>query len=217
MGTYDERSVYNKYPLTSNSDDDGCCNSDTDDCSCCPPGLLAVYNEDGVHEGCITPNDAEEYKNSTHIPAEGYVKVYDPVSGEYLGDLPPSQAIELLDYISNGNTAGSVASTFNVVAPEIAASGFYEISYAVSASNTDDIQLLIDRIGITDAVVVSIINSLEDIEFMPSGTSVVIPEGSSELYVQFKWTGVVVGTYTFILEFTTSAVTKQVPVKLTLT
>lgn len=31
------------------------------DCSCCPPGLVAVYDANNTHVACLTPNDAQQY------------------------------------------------------------------------------------------------------------------------------------------------------------
>lgn len=40
----------------------GCgCKPESEDCSCCPPGLVAVYDRNNTHVGCLTPNDAVQY------------------------------------------------------------------------------------------------------------------------------------------------------------
>jgi hypothetical protein len=66
----------------------------------CPPGLVAIFNYDGEQVACLSPNDAEVYKNSTLDIAEGYAKVYHPETGEYLGAMCASEACELLACIS---------------------------------------------------------------------------------------------------------------------
>jgi len=217
---YDENSVYNKYGLNSGSEDSSsdCGCGDTNDCSCCPPGTVGVYNEKGEHVGCLTPNDAEIYNNALHIPIEGFVKVIHPVTGKYLGDLPPAQAIEYINFLSTGSTVGAAEKTFNILEPLAGITGFLELSYALGDGETNDITLLIDRVGIVDAVIVSIQNSTEGVTFAPSGTVTSIPLNSSEIDVKFKWSGIiaVAGTYTFILRFATTLQIKEVPVRLTL-
>jgi hypothetical protein len=76
---YDDKQVYAKYLKKKCLEEahGGCegCNEgcDDNDCSCCPPGLVGVYDEKGVHQGCLTPNDAELYGKSTFNCPEGYV------------------------------------------------------------------------------------------------------------------------------------------------
>ena len=80
---YEDPTVYAKYlknKITSGcadcSDCNDCGDGGCDDkCSCCPAGLVAVYNADGVHSGCLTPSDSEEY-NAAKPCASGFVKLY---------------------------------------------------------------------------------------------------------------------------------------------
>lgn len=219
---YDQSSTYIKFKnnCTCGATDSSSCScgcSESSDCSCCPVGTVAVYTGCGKHAGCLTPNDAELFNTGTHIPEEGYVKVIDPATGKYYGDLPFNQAIQYLDFIVNGNTTIPSNETFNILNPVIAGSGFYEITFPLVDGTTGAFDLLIDRVGVTDAVVVSIINSVEDIQFSPSGTTTVIPVDSSELSVEILWAGIAApGVYTFVLNFATTNQTKQIPVRLTL-
>ena len=142
---------------------DSCCSTD-DDCSCCPVGTVAVFNEDGSHAGCLSPNDAELFKNGVVDIPEGFVKTFDPTTGAYLGALPSAQAIEWMDFLINGTTVSGPEKTFNVVTPETAASGFVEISKPLVDGITDDVALLVDRLALTDSITVSIQNSVEDIQ-----------------------------------------------------
>ena len=86
----------------------------------CAPGLVAIFNYGGEQVACLSPNDAEVYMNSTLDIAEGYAKVYHPVTGEYLGAMCAAEACELLaclqtpivdtndiDYINLAVLAGS--------------------------------------------------------------------------------------------------------------
>ena len=93
---YDNSQVYAKYLLEGNGcceDDCGCdksdcgcndCGCEDKKCSCCPPGLVAIYNDKGEHSGCLTPSDAEQFTNSSYVCDDGYVKVYDS-TGQFLG------------------------------------------------------------------------------------------------------------------------------------
>lgn len=80
---YDENTTYAKYlkkKCIEELHSGGCndCNEgcDDNDCSCCPPGLIAVYDDKGVHQGCLTPNDAELFHQNTFTCQDGYVKLY---------------------------------------------------------------------------------------------------------------------------------------------
>lgn len=219
MAYDDSNSVYSKYQTSGTSEEGNDCGCGTSsDCSCCPTGTVGVYSEDGEHVGCLTPNDAELYNNALINPPEGFVKVFDPTTGAYLGAMSPSEAIEMLNYLSNAVVPGQSGETFNIVTPEIGVSGFYELSYTLAAGITGDIDLLLDRVGITDTVTVSIQNSVEDFQFNPSGTTTTIPLNESDKTVQVNWTGILsTGVYTFVLRFATTSVTKEVPVRITLT
>lgn len=61
------------------------CGCKTDDCGCCPPGLVAVYDDNGKHIGCLTPNDAEVFKKETLECPQGFVKLVNNSTGEILG------------------------------------------------------------------------------------------------------------------------------------
>jgi hypothetical protein len=76
---YESNQVYAKYLSTGSSSDSGCSdcngNSSSEECSCCPPGLVAVFDENGVAQGCLTPSDAELWMASRPCK-DGYVKLY---------------------------------------------------------------------------------------------------------------------------------------------
>jgi hypothetical protein len=216
---YDDNAVYAKYigAKSSENGDGGCCTS-VEECSCCEPGTVGVFDENGKHLGCLTPNDAQEYANGIIEPPEGYVKVLDPNTGEYLGNLTPAQAIDYLNYLENGATGGAAANTFNIVNPEVGGTGWFELNFANAAGETGNIELEVDRIGLTDAITVSIQNSIQDIQFGGiGGTVTVIPVNDSTLTVSFAWTGAPDGVHTFMLRFAVNAIIKEVPVRLTLT
>lgn len=62
-----------------------CHKSDSKDCGCCPPGLVAVYDEEGHQTACLTPNDAELYYKDTVMCKSGYVKLVRESDGKVLG------------------------------------------------------------------------------------------------------------------------------------
>ena len=78
---YQESKDYAKYlqsKITSGCSE-GCsdCNeSSSDDCGCCPPGLIAVFDGEGNRLGCLTPSDAEAYNAANRTCAEGYLALY---------------------------------------------------------------------------------------------------------------------------------------------
>lgn len=94
--TYNDSQVYAKYlkkkcsehEAHSHSGCEGCSEGCGDDkCSCCPPGLVAVYDDKGNHNGCLTPNDAEKLHAKTFTCQDGFIKLYQNggVDPEFLG------------------------------------------------------------------------------------------------------------------------------------
>lgn len=55
------------------------------DCSCCPPGLVGIWDDKGNNLGCLTPADAELYTINTYECQDGYVKLINNTSGQFLG------------------------------------------------------------------------------------------------------------------------------------
>ena len=95
---YTEQSDYNKFQPSACKKPDchphtcGC--KSEEKCGCCPPGLVAVYNDDGVQIACLTPNDAELFQQNTFSCKDGYVKLMDS-SGKYLGCVSEEAFAEL--------------------------------------------------------------------------------------------------------------------------
>lgn len=85
---YDPSTVYAKYLNSSSSSESGCtdCNqsSSSEECSCCPPGLVGVTGDDGEPAGCLTPNDAALF-NASKPCQPGFVKLYKTSTSEFLG------------------------------------------------------------------------------------------------------------------------------------
>lgn len=217
---YDSSNTYASFNQCDGNEGSGtsCGCTVKEDCSCCPVGTVGVFNADGEHVGCLTPNDAEEFVTGTHVPPTGFVKAID-ANGNYYGDLPPAQAIEFLDYIANGTIGATAGDTFNVVTPEVSGSGFFELTYAAAAAVSDTINLLIDRTGVDESIQISITNQPpgDPFSFQPSGTTTVMPAVNSSLDVVFIWAGIGAGTYEFTLRFQSTNIVKEVPFRITLT
>lgn len=80
MAPYSNQQEYAKFLAKKCKDEghgEGCHECKDPNCGCCPPGLVALYDENGKHEGCVTPNDAQTYKEATaKFCDEGYVALY---------------------------------------------------------------------------------------------------------------------------------------------
>jgi hypothetical protein len=75
---------------------DGCGEGCEEKCSCCPAGLVAVYEADGTHKGCLTPADAELFHKETFTCQSGYVKLYkEGTPSVFLGCVSESEFAEL--------------------------------------------------------------------------------------------------------------------------
>lgn len=107
---YDPNQTYAKY-LQKKCIEEGCnecndCNGGctegcNDECSCCPPGLLAVYDDKGNHQGCLTPNDAETLHGSTFTCQDGYVKLYkEGTPAAFLGCVSESEFAALYSAVN---------------------------------------------------------------------------------------------------------------------
>jgi hypothetical protein len=91
---YDPSNTYAKY-LLKKSGSTGCSgcsesNSECNDCSCCPPGLVAVYDDKGNHAGCLTPNDAELFVQNSFVCQDGYIRLT-KADGTFLGCVSQDQ------------------------------------------------------------------------------------------------------------------------------
>lgn len=83
------------------SDCEGCSEDCSDDkCSCCPPGLVAIYDENNNHVGCLTPGDAELYQKNTFKCEDGYVKLIKTTTGDFLGCISESEFVTIFNAIN---------------------------------------------------------------------------------------------------------------------
>ena len=219
--SYDPASTYNKY----SSDCESCggesgtcgCNKSSD-CGCCPVGTVSVIDCKGNNLGCLTPNDAEKYNNSQIEAPDGYVKVFHPTTGDYLGNMPPAQAIELLNFLNGDGVVAVQDPTFTVVAPLPLISGYTELTSLEVDTQSEEVLIEIDRSNLTETLSATITGTAEDISFYPTGTLVPLLSTESTLLVSFQWGNTVTaGTHFFNVTLTSSAVTRVIPFALILT
>lgn len=94
---YDSQDSYRRFESESGSESSSSCgcSSTENKCSCCPPGLVEVKDTDGNSMGCLSPNDAQQYKKDSVVCSEGYIRVI--VDGEFLGCLTPVEYASYLE------------------------------------------------------------------------------------------------------------------------
>ena len=85
---YDPSSVYTQFE-----------DATLTDCGCAVPGLVTLTNCSGDVIGLLTPQDAETYKNGTIEVPLGYTKVFNPISGTFLGIMTIAEAMEYTTYL----------------------------------------------------------------------------------------------------------------------
>ena len=87
----------------------GCSGSSTSqDCGCCPSGLVAIYDDKGQHLGCLTPNDAELFKKNIITCEAGYVKLFNNGTGEFLGCVSEDTYAALNDNVNGTDSVSPV-------------------------------------------------------------------------------------------------------------
>ncbi len=101
---YDDQRDYIKHLKKKAISEGGCddCKDceESKDCSCCPPGLVSVFDEAGRHQGCLTPNDSELLQKSVTICDQGYVKLIRNSDGEFLGCVSEDKFEELYESVN---------------------------------------------------------------------------------------------------------------------
>lgn len=89
MNEYTEQSEYEKH-----------LDSDTS-CVCCPVGTVMATSPCGtVSLGCVTPEDYEQIKKAQIESVEGLIKLLHPITGEFMGNVSPADAITMLAAIA---------------------------------------------------------------------------------------------------------------------
>lgn len=166
---YTDQQDYAKFLQNKKSDKDcgcgGSCKecSQSDDCGCCPAGLVAVYDDKGQHLACLTPNDAELFKKNIMTCQDGYVKLFNTATGEFLGcvsedqfnDLNASVNAQVVDPTGlamipadSTMTNGSTKQFYPQFSP------LNTTNQAVTWSSNDATKALVDGNGLVDAIAV---------------------------------------------------------------
>ena len=206
---YDEQSVYSKYQAD--------CDTPIDACECCPPGLVAVFDDCGHKAGCLTPHDAEHYNMNKIKCAEGYMKLVDPNTGDFLGCVTPEEASILLAQLSptiDPVPTPETSEQFNIL------NGTESISGASGAGVLHDMTVEIDRVNTSDPIVIQMATA---VSFPPAGVTIVAgpiviasAESTKDIQINID-ASVAAGVYNFNLELVGAGLTKVIPVVLTLT
>jgi len=174
--TFDAQSTYNKFQGDCNCEGDCSCGK-KEQCGCCPPGLVALLDDCGKHIACVTPNDAAVYKITKHIPATGYIKLFNPTTGDYLGDLTPSQALEIMAAINPAIAPPVALGQFN---PYFSDDSISLAAPADDATSQVALAFSVDRVSCTGGIVVQFSSGTPaGFSFLGGATSLLIGENNS--------------------------------------
>lgn len=176
MGTFDNQSTYAKF--NGGCDCKGECScGKSENCGCCPIGTVAVTDDCGKHVGCLSPNDASEYEIRKHVPATGYVKLFHPTTGAYLGDVTPADALAFMASIDDTITPPEMPGAFN---PSLSS---YEIAMSApadDATDTEPLAFAVDRVSCTQGIIIQFSGTVPaGVSFLGGAMSLLIPEGQS--------------------------------------
>ena len=173
---FDLQTTYNKFQTSCECQGECSC-SKKDDCGCCPVGTVGITDDCGKNIGCLSPNDASEYKIRKHIPATGYVKLIHPVTGIYLGDVTPQQAIDFMAAIDPAITPEPPIGEYN---PNLSSSAIAMTAPGVGLTDSEALGFSVDRISCDQGVVIQFSGAVPaGVSFLAGATSLLIPEGSS--------------------------------------
>lgn len=175
--TFDLQSTYNKFQGCECEGDCTC--GKKEQCGCCPPGLVALLDDCGKHIACVTPNDAAVYKLTKHIPPTGYIKTFNPTTGDYLGDLTPQQAIEIMAAINPAIQPIPPAGEFN---PSFSSNSITLPAAAEEGTSQVSLGFAVDRVSCTGGIVVQMSSPPTGFSFLEGETSLLIGEGSSVIF-----------------------------------
>lgn len=206
MPDFDPQSEYNKHQTGCDCEDITNCGCSTNDCGCCPPGLVGVTDCKGNHIACLTPNDAAEYNTRNHIPEPGLTKVFHPLTGLYLGDMTPAEAIAYLSVIDPSITSPVPAGELN---PSTTESVTLDAAPALG-TNTTPLDFVVDRLTCDELVSVAVSGAPPTgMSFLDSALTAEIPAGVSSLTNGILITdAVAVGTYVLNIAYTSCGSTK---------
>lgn len=212
MAEFNEQSVYSKHQSGCGCEDASNCGCDSNsDCGCCPPGLVAVYNEEGEHAGCLTPNDAACFKIEGEIPPEGYVKLYHPITNVFLGNVTPQEAANMLALLDPTITLPSGTDFNPTTQSSVSMAAAVEPSVSVVG-----IEFSIDRISCDDQITASLVGAPLGFSFVGTGTSLIIAQGASSVSDGIEiTTDVAPGVYELTVQYTGCSTSKTKTITVT--
>ncbi len=181
-----------------------CCSSTS---LLCPVGTVGVFDKCGKLAGCVSPEEAESYNSNNIESAEGFVKVFDPVTGDYIGSVPSADAAALITSLTptirlkssvshvkcNGDSTGSVnieviggVSPYTItydggVNPAALAAGNYKVT--VSDNNSDSAAL---SFSIVEPDVLTLTTSTSADSGISDGKATANPSGGTFPYT-YEW------------------------------
>lgn len=210
--TFDAQSTYNKFQ---GCDCEGECScGKSEQCGCCPVGTVAVTDDCGKHVGCLSPNDASVYKINKHIPPTGYIKLFNPTTGDYLGDTTPQQAIEIMAAINPAIVPIPPAGVFN---PSFSTNSIALAAPADDATSEIALGFAVDRISCTEGIVIQFSSGTPaGFTFLDGETSLLIGTGTSTLFDGIMIDDQVdAGVYEILIAFTGCSNTQTIVLTVT--
>jgi hypothetical protein len=214
MPEFNDQSVYNKHQVSCDCEGDCSC-SKNDDCGCCPPGLIGVKDCNG-DVSCLTPEDAVALENGNHVPATGYVKLYDPVTNDYLGDVTPADAIAYIAAIDpNIDAPVDSGVNFNPTTNEAATLGVA----APAGTSTVAVDFGVDRVNCNEEVIVALAaGTPAGITFLGGANTISIPSTESVLPNGIRIDDtIVVGVYNVTVLYSSCGLSKSRVITITVT
>lgn len=193
---FDDQSTYIKFQSDCKCEDPCSCSSNS--CGSCPVGTIAVFNESSQFSGCLSPNDSSLYEIEKHIPANGFIKAYHPVTNKYLGDMSPADYIDFLVSLGEAVTPFPTIGEFNV-----STRNDLSVPAPAGATSSSAIVFSIDRISCQESCLVSLSSPPTGITFAAGALSLVIESQDSFISDAIEVDPLVVpGMYQLILVYT---------------
>lgn len=178
MSTFENQDVYNKHQAECDCEDKTSCDCKSDDCGCCPVGLVGSYDEQGNFLGCVTPTDYACLEVEGVVPPQGYQKVYSTgdSTGTFIGIMSNAdalayyQAFGLIDApVASGLFNPTTTSAIAMVAPP-------------QGVVSEPVDFIVDRITCDQAITLTFSGAKPaGLTFDSGAPSIVIPAGESIL------------------------------------
>jgi len=169
---FDDQSTYIKHQSDCDCEDN--CSCQSEDCGCCSPVLVAHKYCDG-DISCVTPNDSAQLDVHSHIPAVGYVKLFNPTNGEYLGDVTPTEALTFIAALDDNVDPPSQGDEYNITTTDSVALS----APADTETDSANVAFSVDRISCDQNIAVSLAGAPSGVTFLGGAVSINIPAATS--------------------------------------